>query len=405
MIKLKLLNNLLINFLITLFITYVLSNQNCFYIILVLSYISIKFISRNYFMLENNEINDTFFSIIVAAKNEEKNILDSVRYLSEINYNNDMYEVIIVNDNSTDNTLKILEESKLPKNFKIVNRERNDGFVAGVLNDGISKISDKSQVIGVIDADTIPSKYILNIVKKYYDCNFKGCVQPQEWHYNCKSSILTMAQHFLCVYENFDNLENKNFKVGHFIHRDVFKDNRYDECSILEDVNFSNAIKKKKVDIIQINDVLVFRKFHDSMMSVYSQQYRYQLGTLMNAYSNKVYFSEMTIPLIIFFNVVLYPINGFEIFYRLNLLILYLIYNLIDNGIDRHYLKSLNSAIKNCPESLEESIYFYKTHGHIIEIFNSTIFAYFILVLRLLPFFKLPLGNERIVWNRFKNEH
>lgn len=401
MSKLKLLINLLFGFLVTIILSNIVKNQFIFYIFLILSLIYIR---RNKLIKNNNlhKTNNVFFSLIVAAKNESNNIEKSVNYLKNINYDKNMFEVIIVNDNSTDDTLSILQNINLPDNFKILNRQRNDGFVAGVLNDGISIISNKSQVIGIIDADTIPSKCILTTISKYYNSGFKGCIQPQEWHYNFNDSIITIAQHFLCIFENFSNLSNNNFKVGHFIHRDIFKSVKYDEMSILEDVTMSNKLKKKNVDIIQINDVLVYRTFHNNIKSIYSQQYRYQLGLLINSYKNKIFLDEIFISLIILYNVLLFPFNGFYIFLKINLILLFIIYNLISNGINNFYIKTISSALKNYPEDLDNNISYYKDN-YILEILSSTIFAYLILTLRTIPFIKIPLGNERIVWNRFKN--
>lgn len=48
-------------------------------------------------------------SVIIPAKNEEKNILGSINasiYAAEKNFND--YEIVFVEDGSTDNTLKIV---------------------------------------------------------------------------------------------------------------------------------------------------------------------------------------------------------------------------------------------------------------------------------------------------------
>ena len=51
-----------------------------------------------------------FISVIVAARNEENNIGNCINSLKVINYPADRYEVILVNDNSTDSTKDIMRK-------------------------------------------------------------------------------------------------------------------------------------------------------------------------------------------------------------------------------------------------------------------------------------------------------
>ncbi|MCU0406100.1 MAG: glycosyltransferase, partial [Ignavibacteriaceae bacterium] len=46
-------------------------------------------------------------SVIVAARNEERNILSCLEALDQLIYSEGKFEVIIVDDASTDNTLKL----------------------------------------------------------------------------------------------------------------------------------------------------------------------------------------------------------------------------------------------------------------------------------------------------------
>lgn len=373
-------------------------NTYTFYLILISSYIYIKNInikSQKININDNNYKNK--FSILVAAKNEEKNILKTIKYLENIDYSN--FEAIIINDNSTDKTLEILNNLKLPENFKIVNRKRKEGFVAGVLNDGLKSISNDTDIIGIIDADTIPVKNMLNIINNYYDGNFKGCIQPQEWHYNYSESILTKIQHLLCIYENYNNILDNRFKIGHFIHKDVFKKYSYDENSILEDAILSEEIKKDNIyKIIQTDDVIVLRTFHNKLKSIYSQQYRYQLGDTIFGYNNKIIQTNLIVPLLLFYNFILFTNN----FFRINLLILFLVFNLIDNALENYYDKTVISALNNynIDDHIKNGMKKYK--NNYLDTFITSIFGILILLLRLLPFFKIPIGIEKYVWNRFK---
>lgn len=57
----------------------------------------------------------TFISVVVAARNEENNLPALLESLNSQQYPRALYEVIIVNDHSTDNTWSILEQASFPE--------------------------------------------------------------------------------------------------------------------------------------------------------------------------------------------------------------------------------------------------------------------------------------------------
>ncbi|MGC9363047.1 MAG: glycosyltransferase [Fidelibacterota bacterium] len=62
----------------------------------------------------NNRLSDEYppLAVIVAARNEERHIGNTVHSLSNQNYPDDRYEIVVVNDRSEDKTGEILEELK-----------------------------------------------------------------------------------------------------------------------------------------------------------------------------------------------------------------------------------------------------------------------------------------------------
>ena len=92
------------------------------------------------------------FSIIVPAHNEEKVIEQTVRSLYTLDYPN--YEVIVVNDGSSDRTAAILDAlvAEEPERLKVIHLEPNSGK-AQALNTGI--LFSKGPFLLTIDADCI----------------------------------------------------------------------------------------------------------------------------------------------------------------------------------------------------------------------------------------------------------
>ena len=74
------------------------------------------------------------FSIVIPIFNEEHNLITLIKEikLSLKSYNE--YELIFVNDFSTDNTLSILKKQKKIFNFKIINNKTNLGQSFSILN-------------------------------------------------------------------------------------------------------------------------------------------------------------------------------------------------------------------------------------------------------------------------------
>ena len=60
-------------------------------------------------------------SVIIALRNEESNILQLIEQLKNQNFPDSEFEVIFINDHSTDNTLKILQENCNATKFRYLN--------------------------------------------------------------------------------------------------------------------------------------------------------------------------------------------------------------------------------------------------------------------------------------------
>ena len=102
------------------------------------------------------------FSIIIPAYNAENSIQKSIDSILNQTYNN--YEIIVVNDGSTDNTINLIEKNS---KIKIIN-QKNLG-VSSARNTGIENA--KGDFIAFIDADDYIEKNYLeefnNIIEKY----------------------------------------------------------------------------------------------------------------------------------------------------------------------------------------------------------------------------------------------
>ena len=100
-----------------------------------------------------------FVSVMVPAYNEGIVIVRTVEALLSFNYPKDKYEVIVINDNSSDNSAELLLELKHKysnRNFTIINTDEINGGKgkSNALNIGFK--SAKGEVIAIYDADNTP---------------------------------------------------------------------------------------------------------------------------------------------------------------------------------------------------------------------------------------------------------
>ena len=98
--------------------------------------------------------------------NEENNIITLIKEIkSSLKFYNE-YELIFVNDFSTDNTLRVLEKEKKNFNFKIINNKFNQGQSFSILN-GI-KNSNYNTII-TLDGDGQNNPKDIPILLEFYN--------------------------------------------------------------------------------------------------------------------------------------------------------------------------------------------------------------------------------------------
>lgn len=96
---------------------------------------------------------------MVPAHNEGIVIVRTVEALLNFNYPQDRYEIIVINDNSSDNSAELLaniQKKAVNRNLKIINTDSITGGKgkSNALNIGFKQA--KGDVIAIYDADNTP---------------------------------------------------------------------------------------------------------------------------------------------------------------------------------------------------------------------------------------------------------
>ena len=141
-----------------------------------------------------------FVSVHVAAFNEKRVIERLLTSLAHLEYPE--YEVIVVDD-STDESVAILQRWLQTPRFKIIHRASRQGYKGGALTVALQAMDPRTEYVVVFDADSMPfPDSIDRFLPYFYETNGSGprrrdevaAVQSYQWHVLNKSeSWLTEA--------------------------------------------------------------------------------------------------------------------------------------------------------------------------------------------------------------------
>ena len=228
----------------------------------------------------------TGISVIIAAKNEEVKLPVLISSLAKLNYPKENFEVIIVDDNSTDETFFIAEELILTfDNFRIV-RAVNKRFEGkrGALDYGIS-LARYGKIV-ITDADCIPEA---NWLRRFNE-NF-----TEEYDFIIGVAPFTREQlliNKISCYENFRttlitiwgvylgipftaSARNFGFKRKSFEKLEGYK-NTTDTISGDDDLLLREAVKNKmKVGTLTSKDSFVYSETKKTFKEYFNQRARH----------------------------------------------------------------------------------------------------------------------------------
>lgn len=114
---------------------------------------------------ESSELPGIFVSVLVACHNEEGNIRNLLTDIADQSYHPDRFEVIIVDDNSTDETFRTASEYSGIKNLTTI-RNRGWGKKEAIMT-GITRAS--GELIITTDGDCRAGPHWISSIAQFYD--------------------------------------------------------------------------------------------------------------------------------------------------------------------------------------------------------------------------------------------
>ena len=187
-----------------------------------------------------------FFSIIVPIYNEEKYLENTLNKLLELHYDKNCFEIILVENGSTDKSYNIaLSYKNKIDNIKIL---QSDKGVSKAKNLGLEHTDEKSDFTIFLDADTLLEKDFLNELNNYLNKNSDKNLSIGTTSIKPTGSVTLYDK---CWFKFFD-IGHRFTKTSYSIQiakTDVAKNIKFDE-----DLHYSEDLKF-------INEMLVFGNF------------------------------------------------------------------------------------------------------------------------------------------------
>ena len=224
-------------------------------------------------------------SILVAVYNVEMYIEECIKSLisQKTKYN---YEIIFVNDGSTDNSLKILKKYEKYKNVKIINQE-NKGL-ADVRNVLIENANGK--YVFFIDSDDVLEDDAIEIMAKEAFENDYDLVECSYYKFNDKVRNNIVYEDNLLENNKYDKMSIPGFACAKMMKVDLFENKKFPVGYLYEDtimpflilancnsmkvlsncfygyrINNQGIVKKSKKNIKCCDTVFVFEQVLEQM--------------------------------------------------------------------------------------------------------------------------------------------
>jgi biofilm PGA synthesis N-glycosyltransferase PgaC len=264
------------------------------WLFLIPSFIYVYFLLRIYTGLKKviqfqlKDGNSVFVSIIVACRNEKKNLTFLLTDIADQNYYPDQFEVIIVDDDSTDSTYEIASSFTRIKNFKVL---RNNGKgKKKAIRTGVE--ASEGSLIITTDADSRMGKnWLKTIVSFYTSYNPEMIICPV---------MLDGSKGFLGRFEELEFLSLQGITTGTSMNKDpvmcnganlAFKKMCYlkysgdlhDELVSGDDVFLLHRIKKDQLNNIlwlESSDAAVTTRVSGTIFSLLRQRARWTSKTV-----------------------------------------------------------------------------------------------------------------------------
>jgi len=232
-----------------------------------------------------NHKNLPFATVIIPVFNEEKTVVKTINSLLGLSYPKDKFEILVVDDGSTDNTLKALNPFHNNSRIKIFSKENGGKYTA--LNYGIQHA--RGDIIGCLDADSyVEENALLHIAEGFRDKDVMAVIpaikigDPQTILQHTQYVEYTLS---IFIRKVFSWLGSVFVTPGpfSFFRKEVYSIvGPYRHAHNTEDLEICLRMQEKHMKITNAHDAVVYTVSPRNIKALYKQRVRWIYGFLRN---------------------------------------------------------------------------------------------------------------------------
>ena len=241
-----------------------------------------------------NENFAPFVSIMVPAHNEADVLRGTVENILQLDYEN--YELIIIDDRSTDNTVEVARtlEKQYPK-VRVLIREANDFPGKSAVLNSARKIA-KGDLYLVFDADARIYPNFLKLMLPYIESNDVGAVQARKCISNRDYNLLTRCQDNEYVLDTRFQIGRDAVRGavelrgdGELIRKEAVEDiGGWNNYTITDDLDMSTKMQIKGWDVRFVAEACVYEEGITNFIPLLKQRRRWIEGSIRRYLENFV---------------------------------------------------------------------------------------------------------------------
>lgn len=225
-------------------------------------------------------------TIVIPCFNEEATVDGTIKSLLEMNYPKNKFNIIIVDDGSTDKTWQYIQKYADNPQIEIYKKENGGKYTA--LNYGIEH--SKADLVGCLDADSYVDKDTLRRIVRYFQDPKIMAVTPAIKIFKPKTMVQAMQyveyQLGIMVKKLLSYLSAVHVTPGPFtiFRREVFKRiGPFRHAHNTEDMEIAMRMHKNHLKIENCHKAFVYTVGPNTLRKLYKQRVRWTYGFLKNA--------------------------------------------------------------------------------------------------------------------------
>ncbi len=259
-----------------------------FYSVYMLTAFLTKIFNKKEYETEDYSLTAT---IVIPAFNEEKNIGKTISSALKLDYPKSKIKIVVVDDGSTDNTLKVAREfEKEHSNVKVIS-QKNIGKGAS-LNKVLKQTN--TDLFIVFDSDSRIEKDALKKIVPYFKEEDVAAVSPF-MKVEKPKTLLQKVQYLEYLLFSFLRKIHSSINSIYVIpgpfsvyKTSILKElNGFDEKSIVEDQEIAWRLQKEGYKILQNVNVNVYTVSPDTLKKLVKQRKRWYKGALQTIIQHK----------------------------------------------------------------------------------------------------------------------